>query len=85
MIHGAAIVIKLDTRRLMVPVWVMVVGLVGVVQPPATVGAGVFLLFALGIVAPALWLILLGWHRHRVCRAAIRAPREVTHDDAKHA
>jgi hypothetical protein len=58
------LVIRLDTQRLIVPVWVMVVGLVAVVQPPATVGAGVFLLCALGIGAPAIWLILLGWRRH---------------------
>jgi hypothetical protein len=42
----------------------MVVGLVAVLQPPASVGAGVFLLFVLGIVAPAIWLILLGWRWH---------------------
>jgi hypothetical protein len=58
------VITTLDTRRLVVPVWVMVVGLVAVVQPPTTVGAGVFLLFVLGIVAPAIWLILLGWRRH---------------------
>jgi hypothetical protein len=58
------VITTLDTRRLIVPVWVMVVGLIAVVQPPATVGAGVFLLFVLGIVAPAIWLLLLGWRRH---------------------
>jgi hypothetical protein len=56
--------VKLDARRLIVPVWVMVVGLVAVVQPPATVGTSVLLLLVVGIVAPTIWLILLGWRQH---------------------
>jgi hypothetical protein len=55
--------VALDTRRLIIPVWVMVVGLVAVLQPPATVGTSVLLLLVLGIVAPAIWLVILSWRQ----------------------
>jgi uncharacterized membrane-anchored protein len=55
--------VSLDTRRLIIPVWVIVVGLVAVFQPPATVGTSVLLLLVLGIVAPAIWLVILSWRQ----------------------
>jgi uncharacterized membrane-anchored protein len=55
--------VSLDTRRLIIPAWVMVVGLVAVFQPPATVGTSVLLLLVLGIVAPAIWFVILSWRQ----------------------
>jgi hypothetical protein len=52
------------TRRSIVPVWVMVVGLVALFQPPATIGANLFLLVVVGVVAPAISLIFLSRRQH---------------------
>ncbi len=56
--------VKLELGRLIVPVWVVVVGLVAVFQPPETMGASVLLLLVIGIVAPTIWLIVLSWRQH---------------------
>jgi hypothetical protein len=52
--------------RLAVPMWVVVVGLVAAFQSPTSVGANVLLLGVGGIVAPALWLLVISrWPRVR--------------------
>ncbi|HEX2444231.1 MAG TPA: hypothetical protein VHJ77_09835 [Vicinamibacterales bacterium] len=54
----------LVTRRFIVPVWVVVVGLVGLFQPSTTLGANLFLLVVVGIMTPAIWFVLLSLPPH---------------------
>jgi hypothetical protein len=61
------------TRRLSIPVWVVIVALVAVFQPSATIGANVFLLLVVGIVAPVTSLIILSLRQH--AHAAGRSER----------
>jgi hypothetical protein len=61
--------------RLAIPVWIIVVGLVGAFQPPATMTANILLLGVGGVVIPVIWLLAMLRRPRARCHRAGDIPR----------